>query len=99
MCVAYGSRRAASGLHSAISSSSGANAPGVYSRPDDAPHAPSAIAARTIAVMRASSSGVAGRSLPPITTARTVPRPIIDATFTEGRSVSIADHRVGEAIV
>ena len=35
--------------------------------------------------MRRSSSGLAGRSCSPITARRTLPRPIIDATFTPGR--------------
>ena len=50
MCVAYGKRAAASGAHNAASSARDANAPGVYSSPDDAPHAPVAIASRTICV-------------------------------------------------
>ena len=89
ICVAYGSRRAASGLHSVISSSVDANAPGVYSSPEDAPHAPSASADSTMATIARSSSGVAGRSLAPITRLRTVPSPIIDITLTAGRSASI----------
>ena len=40
MWVAYGSRAAASGAHNAASSARDANAPGVYSSPDEAPHAP-----------------------------------------------------------
>ena len=75
-----------------MSSSSGAKAPGVYSSPDDAPHAPSAIAARTSCSMRANSSAVAGRSSPPTTTSRIVPSPTIDATFTDGWSRSSAVH-------
>jgi hypothetical protein len=76
-------------LQSAINSSSGANAPGVYSRPDDAPHAPCASASSTIAVMRANSAAVAGRSSLPTTIPRRPPSPTIDATFTAGWSLSI----------
>ena len=90
MCVAYGKRAAASGAQSAASSAREANAPGVYSSPDDAPHAPFATASRTIAVMRLISSGVAGRSSAPTTIPRMLPSPIIDATFTEPPSLSTA---------
>src|SRR5215217_3875488 len=90
MCVAYGRRAAASGAHNAASSARDANAPGVYSSPDDAPHAPLATASRTIAVIRSISAGVAGRSSAPTTIPRMLPRPIIDATLTELDNLSTA---------
>src|SRR5690242_11327399 len=69
-----------------MSSSRVANAPGVYSSPDDAPHAPSASACSTSCVMRAISSAVAGRFTLPMTMPRMVPRPTIVATLTLGGS-------------
>ena len=93
MCVAYTSLRDPSGRHNAISSASGANAPGVYSSPDEAPHAPSATARSTMRVMRSSSSGVATRSVSPTTAPRTLPSPIMAATFTAGlRAFIVAAH-------
>ena len=86
MCVAYGKRRALSGLHNATNSSRLAKAPGVYSNPDDAPQAPAARALSTNAVMRASSTVVAGRSSSPTTWPRMLPSPTMHATFTAGLS-------------
>ena len=80
-----------------MSSSREANAPGVYSSPDDAPHAPSASASSTSCVMCPSSSAVAGRFSFPITMPRTVPSPTIEATFTAGDSVLSASHSLGSA--
>ena len=88
MCVLYGRRRRASGLLSAISSASGANAPGVYSSPLDAPQAPSTSERSTSATIRSSSAAVAGRFSLPITAPRTVPSPTMDATLTAGGSWS-----------
>ena len=81
MWVAYTRPRRASGEHNAISSSGDANAPGVYSSPDDAPQAPSASARSTIVTMVRNSLADARRSSLPTTFPRTVPKPTIDATF------------------
>ncbi len=67
-----------------MSSSRGANAPGVYSRPVETPHAPSASACATSARIRAISAAVAGRFALPTTMPRIVPSPTIDATLTDG---------------
>ena len=90
ICVAYGNRFAASGRQSAINSSGLAKAPGVYSSPVEAPQAPAATACSTMRTIRCSSAAVAGRSSSPTTAPRTLPRPIIAATFTAGRAASSA---------